>query len=177
MISEGRPQDWKDSEDLKAIRHNPPRAETDIPSVKSDSLSWSLKEQKEIDQALEAVWKPTVANAPAPPPDARPITHHGIDREQIEQYKQQGIYYIIRIPALLYMAHPKWIERADEPLDDHTRYYCEKDVDRHLQRWKNAADEKKVHQFELSLEDAISYLPKNFDFWRKLLPEDPEQGE
>ena len=177
MVSKGRPQDWEDSKDLKTIRHDPPRAETEIPSVKSDSLSWSLKEQKEIDQALEAVWKPTIANAPAPPPDANPICHQGVNREQIEQYKQQGIYYIIKIPALLYMAHPKWIERADEPLDDHTRYYCEKDVDRHLQRWHEAAGEKKLRQFELPLEDGISYLPKHFDFWRKLVSEESEQGE
>ena len=52
MISEGRPQDWESSKDFKAIRHDPPRPETEIPSVKSDSLSWSVKEQKEIDQAL-----------------------------------------------------------------------------------------------------------------------------
>ena len=177
MISEGRPQDWEDSKDLKSIRHDLPRAETEIPSVKSDSLSWSLKEQKEIDRALEAVWKPTVDNAPAPAPDASPVCHQGVNREQIEQYKQQGIYYIIRIPALLYMAHPKWIERAGEPLDDHTRYYCEKDVERHLERWQKAAHEKKVHQFELPLENGISYLPASFDFWRKLVSEEPEQGE
>ncbi|MCY3959964.1 MAG: HEPN domain-containing protein [Chloroflexi bacterium] len=58
MISEGRPPDWAKSKDFKAIRHDPPRAETEIPSFKSDSLSWSMKEQKEIDQALEAAWKP-----------------------------------------------------------------------------------------------------------------------
>ena len=177
MISEGPTQDWEDSKDSRSIRHEPPRAEKDTPSVKSDSLSWSLKEQKEIDQALEAVWKPTVDNAPVPPPDASPVCHHGIVREQIEQYKQQGIYYIIRIPALLYMAHPMWIERADEPLDDHTRYYCERDVNRHLQRWHEAAGEKKLHQFELPLEDAIMYLPKHFDYWRELVSQEPEQGE
>ncbi len=169
MISEGLPQDWEDSKDPNTIRHDPPRVESDIPSVKSDSLSWSLNEQKKIDQALEAVWKPTVDKAPAPPPDANPIHHGGIYREEIERYKQQGIYYIIRIPALLYMTHPKWIERADEPLDDHTRYYCEKDVEQHLERWRKAADEKKVPQFVLPLEDGISYLPAFFDFWRKLV--------
>ncbi len=177
MISEGRPQDWEDSKDLKSIRHDPPRAETEIPSVKSDSLSWTMAEQYEIDQALETVWKPTVDNAPAPPPDASTVIHQGIDRQQIEQYEQQSTYYIIRIPVLLYMAHPKWIERAEEPLDDHTRYYCEKDVERHMRRWQEAANEKKIHQFELPLEDATMYLPKHFDFWRTFLPEEPEQGE
>ena len=85
MISEGRPQDWERSKDPKSIRHDPPRAEKDIPSVKSNSLSWSLKDQREIDQVLEAVWKPTVDDAPAPPPGANPVCHHGIDRKQIEQ--------------------------------------------------------------------------------------------
>ena len=146
----------------------------EIPSVKSDSLSWSLKEQKEIDQALKAVWKPTIDKAPAPPPDANSVCYEGINRKQIEQYKQQGIYYIIRIPALLYMAHPKWLEKAKEPLDDHTRYYCERDVERHMRCWQKAASEKKLHQFVLLLEDATMYLPKHFDFWRKLLPEELE---
>lgn len=177
MISEGRPLDWEDSTDRKSIRRDPPRTETEIPSVKSDSLSWSLKEQKEIDQALEAVWKPTVDNAPAPLPDSSLVCHQGVDRQQIAQYRRQGVYYIIRIPALLYMAHPKWIERASEPLDDHTRYYCEKDVDRHMQRWQKAASEKKIRQFELPLEDATMYLPANLDFWRTFLSEDPVQGE
>ena len=177
MISEGRPLDWEDSKRQHLIRHDPPRAETNILSVKSDSLSWSVAEQKEIDRALEAVWKPTVDNAPAPPPDASLGYHEGIDRKQIERYKQQGIYYIIRIPVLLYMAHPKWIERAGEPLDDHTRYYCEKDVERHLEKWQKAADEKKVHQFVLPLEDGISYLPEYFGDWRKLVSEEPEQGQ
>ena len=177
MISEGRPQDWEDCKDPKSIRHDPPRAETEIPSVKSDSLSWSLKEQKEIDRALEAVWKPTVDDAPSPSPDASVVCYQGVNREQIEQYKQQGIYYIIRIPALLYMAHPKWIERAAEPLDDHTRYYCGKDVELHFERWGKAAHEKKVHQFELPLESAVSYLPRNFDFWRKAVSEEPEREE
>ena len=177
MISDGPPGNWEDSKDSKSIRRDPPRAEVDIPSVKSDSLSWSLKEQKEIDRALEAVWKPTVDNAPAPPPDANPIAYAGVQREQIERYKQQGIYYIIRIPALLYMAHPKWLERADEPLDDHTRYYCERDVERHFERWRKAVHEKKVHQFELQLEDAAMYLPKRFDFWRNLVSGEPERKE
>ena len=177
MIFEGRPRSWEDSKDLKSIRPDPPRAESDIPSVKSDSLSWSLKEQKEIDRALEAVWKPTVDNAPAPPPDSNPMVYGGIQREQIERYKQQGIYYIIRIPALLYMAHPKWLERADEAVDEHTRYYCERDVERHFERWRKAAHEKKAHQFELQLEDAAMYLPKSFNFWRKLVSGESERKE
>lgn len=169
MISDGRQQSWEDSRDWKSIRYDPPRAETEIPSVKSDSLSWTLKEQREIDQSLEAVWKPTVDNAPAPSSDAHPVCYEGVNREQIEQYKRKRIYYIIRIPALLYMAHPKWLERADEPLDDHTRYYCERDVYQHFERWRKAAAEKKVHQFELPLEPGMCYLPKHFDYWRTLI--------
>ena len=112
-----------------------------------------------------------------------PSVIRGIDRDQIEPCKQQGIAYIISIPALLYIAHTKWINRVGEPLDDHTRYYCERDVDRHLQhlqhlqRWQKAAAEKKVYQFQLPLEDATIYLPKYFDDWRSLLPENPEQDE
>ena len=54
MISEGRPQNWEASKNPALIRHDPPRAETDIPSVKSDSLSWSLEEQKKSTRP----WRP-----------------------------------------------------------------------------------------------------------------------
>ena len=169
MISEGIPQEWEDSKDYKSIRHDPPRAETDIPSVKSDSLSWTVAEQNEIDRALEAVWRPTIDNAPEPAPNASFGSYGGVDRSRIKQFEQQGIYYIIAIPALLYMAHPKWLERANEPLDDHTRYYCERDVARHLDRWHEEAGAKKINLFDLPLENATAYLPKHFDYWRKLV--------
>ena len=177
MIAEGRPQDWEESKNPALIRHDPPRAETEIPSVKSDSLSWSLKEKKEIDQALEAVWKPTIDNAPAPPPDVSCVIYGGIYREQIERYKQEGTAYVIRTPAQLYIAHPKWPKNADDPLDERTKYYCTKDVERHLLRWEKAAAEKKLHQFVLQLDNATMYLPEHFDLWRKILPEELEQGK
>ena len=169
MISEGRPQDWEESKNFKAIRRDPPRAETEIPSVKSDSLSWSLKEQKEIDQALEAVWKPEVDNAPPPRPDASASSHQGIDAEAIERCRQQGMPYVISVPIRLFMAHPKWPKQGDGPLDERTKHYCEKDVERHLRSWHKAAAEKKIYQFELPLEDPAMYLPETFDMWRKIL--------
>ena len=106
MIAEGRPQDWEDSKDASLIRHNPPRAETDIRSVKSDSMSWTMAEQREIDQALEAVWKPDVENAPQPPPDAVSHAFHGINADEIERCRAQGIPFVITVPIRLYMAHP-----------------------------------------------------------------------
>ena len=169
MISEGRPQDWEASKDPKSIRRALPRAETDIPSVKSDSLSWSLKEQKEIDQALEAVWKPEIDNAPPPRPDADPIVHQGIDAEAMERCQQQGILYVIIVPIRLYMAHPKWPKQEGDPVDERTKHYCSKDVERHLLRWKKAASEKKLYQFELELEEPDMYLPEAFGMWRKIL--------
>ena len=169
MISDGIPHDWGDSRNQEKIRHDPPREATEIPSVKSDSLSWTFAEQKKIDQALEAVWRPTVDNAPEPTPDASTARFLEVNRAQIKQLERQGVYYIIVAPALLFMAHPKWQERANEPLDDHTRYYCVKDVDRHLQEWRDAVDAKKVCHFDLRREDATKYLPKHFDYWRKLL--------
>ena len=175
MISEGRPQeqDWEKSKDFKAIRRDLPRIETEIPSVRSDSLSWSVKDQKEIDQALEAVWKPEVDNAPPPRPDAESVAHQGIDAEAIERCRQQGIPYVISVPIRLYMAHPKWPKQDGDPVDERTKYYCEKDVEKHLQRWQKAAAEKKIYQFELPLEDPTMYLPAAFDMWRKIL----QQGE
>lgn len=173
MISEGRPQNWEESKDPKSIRHDPPRAETTIPSVKSESLSWSVKEQKEIDQALEAVWKPEVDNTPPPSPDAVSVVHRGVNAEEIKLCRQQGIPYVISVPIRLYMAHPKWPKQEGDPVDERTKYYCEKDVERHLRRWQKAASDKKMYQFLLPLEDPTMYLPKAFDMWRRIL----QQGE
>ena len=173
MISEGRPQNWEESKDPKSIRYDPPRAETNIPSVKSESLSWSVKEQKEIDRVLEAVWKPEVDNTPPPPPDAVSAAHQDINAEEIKRCQQQGIPYVISVPIRLYMAHPKWPKQEGDPVDERTKYYCEKDVERHLRRWQKAASEKNMYQFELPLEDPTMYLPEAFDRWRKIL----QQGD
>ena len=169
MISEGLPQSWEDSKNPKSIRHNPPRSEADIPSVKSDSLSWTVAEQREIDRALEALWKPEVDNTPPPQPDVDSIAHQGIDAEAIERCRQQGIPYAITVPIRLYMAHPKWPKQEGDPVDERTKYYCGKDVEMHLQRWQKAASDKKIYQFQLDLEDPTMYLPEAFDAWREIL--------
>lgn len=170
MICEGLPEDWDRSKDFKAIRHDPPRSEAKIPSLKSDSLSWSLKEQKEIDQALEAVWKSEIENAPTPSPDASAVTHRGILADEIERCRQQGIPYVVRVPIRLYMAHPKWPQReCDPPPDERIKHYCSKDVERHLQAWQQAASEKRMRQFELELEEPDMYLPEHFNMWNRLL--------
>ena len=168
MILEGRPTDWDKSSNQRSIRRDPPRTESEIPSIKSDSLSWSVKEQREIDRALEAVWKPTVDNAPTPPPDTRGVIHMGFNQEIIEQYRQQGGHYVIRHPARLYMAHPKWPKTASDPLDERTEHYCEKDIKNHMQRWREAATEKGLSQFELPI-SAATYHPRFHNQWAQPL--------
>ena len=168
MILEGRLTDWEKSKDQRSIRRDPPRTESEIPSVKSDSLSWSVKEQREIDRALEAVWKPTVDNAPPPPPDTACVIHAGLNPEIVEQCRQQGGHYVITHPARLYMAHPKWPKTASDPLDERTEYYCEKDVENHMQRWREAATEKRLSQFQLPIRAAI-YHPRYRDQWARPL--------
>ena len=64
MIRERRPGNWEASKDAKTIQPDPSRPEAEIPSVESDSLSRTVAEQREVDAALEAVWKQTVAVAP-----------------------------------------------------------------------------------------------------------------
>ena len=169
MISQGRPQNWEDSKDAKLIRHNPPRRETEIPSVKSDSMSWTIAEQAEIDHILEAVWKPEVDSASPQPPDAVSTMYTGVNAEEIERCRQQGIPYVISVPIRLYWAHPEWPRQEGDFVDDRTKYYCEKDVERHLRRWQEAAAKKKIHQFTLEPEDPTMYLPKSFDMWRTIL--------
>ena len=107
MISEGRLQNWEDSKDSKLIRHDPPRRETEILSVKSDSMSWTIAEQTKIDQALEAVWKQEINSAP-PPTDTMPQVY-------------RGDIYVMSLAVRLYMAHPRWPKGGD-PIDERTRY-------------------------------------------------------
>ena len=177
MITTGRPQDWDQSKTAQSLRYSPPRLDTEIRSVKSDTLSWSVYEQRRIDRALNDVWKPTIENAPTPTPDSVAMCNQGIDWDLIKQLNHQGVYYVIIAPVLLYMVHPLWIERASEPLDDHTRYYCERDIKEHLHRWKAEAHHKSIYQFDLPLEDATSYLPERFDFWTERLSRDPNVKE
>ena len=169
MIIEGRPADWEDSKDLRLFRHDPPRAETDIPSTKSDSMSWTGAEQCEIDRALEGVWKPEVDNAPARPPDAQVIVHAGVNAEEIKRCRDQGIPYAVIVPIRLFLAHPKWPKQAGDPRDERTEYYCGKDVERHLQRWRAAASTKRLHQFVLEFDASTYYLPESFEMWRRCL--------
>ena len=173
MISEGMPQDWDKSKDPAAVRQDPPRAEADIPSMKADSLSWTVAAQKEIDAALMAAWRRTIDSAPALPPDVEPNHHGGAwsgQLGQIEQFKREGIAsFVARTPALLYMAHPMWPRQEGDSLDDRTRYYCKRDVERHLQEWREAAHEKRLHQFEPPHEEPPNYIPENVKEWRDIL--------
>ena len=164
MIAEGRPKDWNAAANRSALRQDPPRTESEIPSVKSDSLSWPVEEQSKIDQALEAGWKPIVEEAPLPPCHVGPSTVLGVLPEIAERHREEGIPYVVPHPARLYMAHPKWPKKVSEPLDDRARYYCEIDVERHLGLWRNAAARKGLVQFEVQ-NDANLYHPEFRDDW------------
>ena len=164
MIAEGRPEDWNQSKDHTCIRHEPPRDESQIPSVKSDSLSWTVKEQKEIDRALESAWAPSVDQAPTLPPGTTFTVHQGIHQETVEQHRRQGRHCVIRHPAVLYMAHPKWPSAESEPVDERTEFYCERDVARHMLRWGEAASQKRLDQFEIPW-DASFFHPKHRRHW------------
>lgn len=168
IVANGIPADWQASKEHKSIWRDPPRHRSRIPSIKSDSMSWTVKEQREIDQALEAVWKPEI-DSTRWQPDAVPCIHTGINAEEVERCRQQGIPYVISVPIRLYMAHPRWPEQENDPVDERTKYYCGKDVEKHLHRWQEAAAAKKIHQFTLELEDPTMYLPKSFNMWRTIL--------
>lgn len=165
MIAEGRPQDWSRSKDHKSIRHDPPRDESQIPSMKSDSFSWTVKEQREIDRALESAWRPSVDQAPTLPPATQCTIHHGIRQETVEQLRREGKHCVVRHPAVLYMAHPKWPRAESDPIDERTAFYCERDVARHMQRWAEAASKKRVDQFEFPCDLPPFFHPKNRRRW------------
>ena len=169
IVANGVPGDWAASKEHRSIWRDPPRSSSKIPSIKSDSMSWTITEQEEINRALQAVWKPEIDNAPSRPADAVPLIHTGINAKEIEQFRQQGIPYVISAPIRLYMAHPRWPEHESDPVDERTKYYCAKDVEKQLHRWREAATERQIHQFTLELEDPAMYLPKSYDMWRTIL--------
>ena len=126
----------------------------------------SVTEQKEIDKALEAVWKPEIDSAPAQPTGAVASIHTGVNAEEVERCRQHGIPYVVSVPIRLYMAQPRWPDQESCPVDERTKYYCGKDVEWHLRRWREAAAKKKIHQLTLEPEDPTMYLPKSFAMWR-----------
>ena len=175
IIVNGSPKNWNQAMERSALRLDPPRPTSEILSVKSDSLSWTVDEQTQIDQNLEAVWRPLVERAPRPPSN---ISSTVIDPvlKQVEFYREQNIPYVVVHPARLYMAHPNWPKTATEPLDERTRYYCEKDVERHTTRWLEAGSGKGLVLFELPT-DADTYHPKFRDDWPQPLLSSHEEND
>ena len=151
MISEGRPQNWEDSKNPKLTRHNLPRPETKILSVKSDSMSWTIAEQTEIDQALEAVWNPEVDS-----------THPPTDK--IAKVYREGPY-VMSLAVRLFEAHPRWPGES-YPIDERTKYNCGSDVRKHLQRAREAAAKRGIR---MSSEDPTTYLAQDLEKWRGIL--------
>ena len=164
VIIQGRPERWDNAMERSGLRVDSPRVESDIPSVKSDSLSWSVKEQREINCALEAVWRPVIEKALLPPPEASSSMVMTLTPEIVRAYRKRGIPYVVIHPARLYMAHPKWPKTAADPLDERVRYYCERDVERHTRRWREAALGRGLVLFEAST-NADIYRPGQRDDW------------
>ena len=176
MIAEGCPRDWNETVNGTALRIDPPRAASEIPSVKADPLSWSMEEQREIDRALEAVWRPVVEEAPLSPTNVGATVASGDLSQLAKRYREQGIPYVVPHPARLYMAHPKWPKEGPEPLDECGRYYCGRDVEWHLRQWRDAAADRGLVQIEVP-NDVDLYHPKYRDDWPQPLLSSHEDEE
>ncbi len=169
MIDQGIPNDWEASEEPSSIRRCPPRNDSQIRSIKSDSFSWSLAEQKDIDRQLEAVWRRLVDAAEPPSPTTGATVYGNLHPKGLAECRQQGVDYVIMHPALLYMAHPKWPKAASDSLDERARYYCWMDVERHLERWRKAATAKRLTQFRVPHSDSAAYHPSQRATWPRPL--------
>lgn len=174
MITEGWRRDWHKATDRQSFRADPPRAASEIPSSKSDSLSWSIEELREIDRELEAAWKPVVKEAPRPPSQIGATTVAGVTPATIKRHREEGIPYVTVHPARLYAAHPKWPRAESEPLDERLEYYCAQDVTRHMRLWSDACARKGLVQFEVPF-DAELYHPRNRDRWPEPLRSSHEE--
>ena len=115
LVEKGIPQDWEKATDDRAFYRDPPRLASEIPSQKSDSLSWSIVELEEIDRSLKAMWELIVDEAPLPPPGegSTMVGGHSLD-QAAASYREKGIPYVAIHPARLYMVHPKWARQEDE---------------------------------------------------------------
>ncbi|MXY51449.1 MAG: hypothetical protein F4Y86_02820 [Gammaproteobacteria bacterium] len=166
MIDEGRPTEWDKSKQAGSFRHDPPRSESEIRSVKSDSLSWTVSERKEIDRALEHVWRQTLHETPAAPFGTNVVHCHAHAPEDLELFRRQCEHYVVKDPARLYRAHPMWPKLDDEEVDERTAYYCEQDVRRHMDLLGQAASAKGLSQFALPWE---AYDPRGkMESWPRL---------
>lgn len=166
MIANGRPTDWSAANGNGSIRRDPPRTEDVIPSDKADSLSWSVSERKEIDRQLRRAWESTLVELPNRPGDTGgPSVHNGpIRPEDLSLRQERGIPYVIGHPARLYNAHPKWPKQPSDELDEHTLYYCSRDIDRHLKLWEQEALKRRSDYIRVE-NDAEIYHPKHRDRW------------
>ena len=136
------------------------------PYHSADSLSWSVREQKEIDRKLKRVWESTLAELPdRPPRTGGPGLYH--DRmlpEDLSRLRKFGIPYVFGDPAKLYIAHPKWPKQPSDELDERTLYYCSQDIDSHLKSWEEAALERRSDYIRVR-NDAELYHPQYRDRW------------
>ncbi len=164
MIAEGCPEDWDEAMRETALRVDPPRLESEVLSVKSDPLSWSIEELREIDRALEAVWRPVIEEAPQPQTNGGATIASGDLSQLAKQFREQDIPHVVPHPARLYMAHPKWPKERSESLDEHVRYYCGRDVERYLRQWRDAAASRGLVQIKVP-NDVDLYHPMYYDDW------------
>jgi len=166
MIVNGRPTDWSAAAGDGSIRFHPPRSEDVIPSDKADSLSWSVREQSNIDRRLRAAWESTLVDQlGGPAQTGNPCVHSGpIRPEDLTLRQKRGNPYVIGHPARLYMAHPKWPKQPGDELDDRTLYYCSQDIDKHLRSWEKAALARGFDYFRVP-NDAELYHPRHRDRW------------
>ncbi|MDE2782200.1 MAG: HEPN domain-containing protein [Gemmatimonadota bacterium] len=178
MVATGIPDDWERSKNHRSIWRDPPRQPSEIPSTKSDSLSWSVESLGRIDSALRTAWRSSLNRVePLPANQSPTISIGGINEALIEQYRRGRRSFEIPNPAILYTAHPMWPKTPEDNLSERCKYYCHQDITRHMLEWQEAAREKNVQQYWI--EDNMQlhrshnpelYHPKNSGSWPVPLP-------
>jgi len=140
LLTLGRMPLWK-SEDLQNTLSDARLDELDTLSAKHDSTSWTVRQERTIDEALSAAWKATL------PDDtggdhreaASSLRTHDIDKS-VRELQSKNVPHVVVTPQLLEQAHPFWT--SDTGADTARTRHCDNDVDVHIFWWWEEAERR-----------------------------------
>lgn len=138
ILKQGRTPAWG-SVDLDSTLGNQLLDELDTLSEKHDPMSWTVRQEQSIDDALTSVWRPTLPYGQRGDRQEAVGTHYTYNTEETTQeLSAKGSPYVVVDPQSLENAHPYWTDDFSKCSEAHGRR-CSNDVDAHTFLWLEAA--------------------------------------